>query len=69
MLLCCTVAVLSGIALFTPLSGNQGGWLDAIFILSVFIALLLLLSTLVHHASRSLNDSVKADFDTKHGSH
>lgn len=66
MLICCVVAVLSGQALFVTFGERRGEWLDAVFLVSVLVALLLLLGMLVRGASRSFGERIESKVDRSH---
>ncbi len=59
LLICCLVAVLSGLALFTPMRGYPGEWLDAMFLAAVLIALVVALSMLVRVATKSFQGRIE----------
>lgn len=69
MLICCIVAVLSGQALFVTFGARRGGWLDAVFLVSVLVALLLLLGMLVRKASQSFGTRIGSKTDHTHRPH
>lgn len=64
MLLCCVVALLSGLSLFTPLGrGNAGSWLDIMFIVAIAMTLILGLSMLTKVAAKSVETSLSSKVD------
>lgn len=61
VLVCLVVAALSGVALFTPFSRMQGGWLDALFLVAVLVLLVVALRAVSLMAERSMSDAVDPD--------
>lgn len=60
ILICCVVAVLSGIGLLTMYGQPGKGWLMTLFAVAVAAAVLILLSAIANLASRSMDSSYRS---------
>jgi cytochrome b subunit of formate dehydrogenase len=63
VMVCFVVAVLSGLALFSPYYQFRGGWLDGIFLVAVAVLLVVALKGFSGMAERSVAESVDEDLD------